>query len=58
MKIEIMSDPSFDTLNECLDCHHQSTSWAEIEGREYADGEAEVFCPNCFSGNYFIKEVL
>jgi Zn finger protein HypA/HybF involved in hydrogenase expression len=47
----IIKDPS---LNECLDCGHESLDHAEyeVEGQD----EAEVVCPKCHSYHFYIKE--
>lgn len=49
--IRYLNDSQF---NECLDCGHKSTKWAEIDGKELNDGTSEVFCPNCLSEHYYL----
>jgi DNA-directed RNA polymerase subunit RPC12/RpoP len=43
-----------ETLNECMDCKHESKTHAEyeVEGLE----EAEVVCPECGSIHYYQKD--
>jgi Zn finger protein HypA/HybF involved in hydrogenase expression len=47
----IIKDPS---LNECLDCGHESLDHAEYEVEDQE--EAEVVCPKCHSYHFYIKE--
>lgn len=43
-----------DPLNECLDCHHQGQEWAEDSNDN--NETAEVYCPQCGSVHYYIKD--
>jgi Zn finger protein HypA/HybF involved in hydrogenase expression len=43
-----------DPINECLDCQHEGKDWAEKD--EDHEDEATVFCPNCGSIHFYIKD--
>ena len=45
-----------DELSECLRCKHTSYEHAENDAYVYKNGEHEVFCPECHSDYYFLRE--
>ena len=54
---DIYDDPSRN-VSECLDCEYEGTDHAESDDFIADDetGEREVFCPDCKSSLYFIKQ--
>ena len=54
---DIYDDPSRN-VSECLTCEYEGTDHAESDDFIFDDetGEREVFCPDCKSSLYFIKQ--
>ena len=54
---DIYDDPSRN-VSECLDCEYEGTDHAESDDFIADDetGEREVFCPDCKSSLYFVKQ--